>query len=480
MHTIKFRKVPGPPPSQGIEHLTRRLTTESLNSGLDESLTLENPISSGADTSASILKLLKLIHSLTVRWDEILGDSQNVDRLRKPDLVSQFVNTKLTAKLNRQLEEPLLIASNCLPTWSQDLARHYPFLFPFETRYLFVQSTSFGYSRCMNRWIPQRTNSRADRRELPLGRQQRSKLKLQSRENFLRLALQAMYKYAHRPPVLEMEYEDEVGTGLGPTLEFYANTSKEFARRKLHMWRENDAIEGDEFLHVSNGLFPAPLPDGKSSDEEYALIAATANDRRMQYLFHGLGRFVARSMLDSRIIDIHFNPLFFRLTEKEDDDRPSVLSLKAVDKRLYQSLNLLQRFSDAKREIQSSLLGEREKVTRIRKIRVDDTSIDDLALDFTLPGYNKIELRVLRSVISTDIQSGGKSIDVTIDNVEDYIDLVVDFTIGRGIRRQIDAFKEGFSKVFPYEALCAFTADELVMVFGKSEEDWSYDSNHAN
>ena len=51
----------------------------------------------------------------------------------------------------------------------------------------------------------------------------------------------------------------------------------------------------------------------------------------------------------------------------------------------------------------------------------------------------------------------------------------MDFTIGRGIKRQIDAFKRGFSSVFPYEALCAFTADELAMIFGKSDEDWSYD-----
>jgi E3 ubiquitin-protein ligase TRIP12 len=60
--------------------------------------------------------------------------------------------------------------------------------------------------------------------------------------------------------------------------------------------------------------------------------------------------------------------------------------------------------------------------------------------------------------------------------VREYVDLVVEFTIGRGIRRQIDAFKQGFSCVFPYDALRAFTADELVMVFGKSEEDWSYES----
>jgi E3 ubiquitin-protein ligase TRIP12 len=205
-----------------------------------------------------------------------------------------------------------------------------------------------------------------------------------------------MYKYAHKPPVLEMEYEDEVGTGLGPTLEFYANTSKEFARKKLHMWRENDANDGDEFLHVSNGLFPAPLPDGKSTEEEYSPHKfGLSNKRRMEYLFTGLGKFVARSMLDSRIIDIHFNPLFFRLAENEDDDRPSILSLKAVDKRLYDSLKILQRFSHEKRDIETDdSLTEKEKSKRMNAIRIDEISVDDLALDFTLPGYGKIELKV--------------------------------------------------------------------------------------
>jgi E3 ubiquitin-protein ligase TRIP12 len=115
----------------------------------------------------------------------------------------------------------------------------------------------------------------------------------------------------------------------------------------------------------------------------------------MDYLFRGLGKFVARSMLDSRIIDIHFNPLFFRLAEKEEDDRPSVPSLKAVDKSLCDSLKLLQRFSDARRDIQSDpSLTKAEKTKRIKKIEFDGTSVEDLTLDFTLPGYNKIELKV--------------------------------------------------------------------------------------
>ena len=45
--------------------------------------------------------------------------------------------------------------------------------------------------------------------------------------------------------------------------------------------------------------------------------------------------------------------------------------------------------------------------------------------------------------------------------------------IGRGAAVQAKAFREGFSKVFPIADLQAFTADELVMLFGNGDEDWS-------
>ena len=88
----------------------------------------------------------------------------------------------------------------------------------------------------------------------------------------------------------------------------------------------------------------------------------------------------------------------------------------------------------------------------------------------------KSNSRYFRLSSIANLQPGGKNLDVTINNVDEYVDLVVEFTIGRGIRRQIGEFKKGFSSVFPYEALCAFTADELVMLFGKSDEDWTYES----
>ncbi len=65
--------------------------------------------------------------------------------------------------------------------------------------------------------------------------------------------------YGSSSSILEVEYFEEVGTGLGPTLEFYSLVSKEFARKDLKIWR--DANLSGSGLHVDhpNGLYPGPL-----------------------------------------------------------------------------------------------------------------------------------------------------------------------------------------------------------------------------
>ncbi|GCC39398.1 hypothetical protein chiPu_0022870, partial [Chiloscyllium punctatum] len=40
--------------------------------------------------------------------------------------------------------------------------------------------------------------------------------------------------------MLEIQYENEVGTGLGPTLEFYALVSQELQRADLGLWRGDE------------------------------------------------------------------------------------------------------------------------------------------------------------------------------------------------------------------------------------------------
>ena len=453
VHPITFRRVPGAAPPDG-----------PLSPVPDNSQTQSTAIPASLDKNritSSILQLLSILHALNANIDDVFQDTE-VDK-PQPQPLSQFVNTKLTAKLNRQLEEPLIVASACLPTWSEDLSRYYPFLFPFETRHLYLQSTSFGYSRSMTRWqnSQQTGDSRQDRHRDDnrpfLGRLQRQKVRI-SRERILESAIKVMEIYGASPSVLEVEYFEEVGTGLGPTLEFYSSVSRAFVGKKLKLWRENDSQNDSEYAFGHQGLFPAPMDDRMANSD---------NGKKVLHLFKIMGKFVARSMLDSRIIDIFFNPTFFRTGASCDSAvPPSLGAVKSVDKDLASSLKLLRKFAATKKAIdENPVLTVHGKQERLKEIAVDGTRVEDLEIYFTLPGYDEIEL-----------VANGADVKVTIHNVAEYVDKVIGMTLGSGVQKQVEAFRAGFSQVFPYNALRSFTPDELVMLFGQVDEDWSLES----
>lgn len=154
------------------------------------------------------------------------------------------------------------ICSSCLPDWALDLPQHFPFLFPFATRYNFLQSTSFGYARLILKWQSQQTrgqdSSRRDDGVGFLGRLQRQKVRI-SRQHILESAVKVFELYGSSSSILEVEYFEEVGTGLGPTLEFYSLVSKEFARKDLKIWRDADPLLSGPYVHHPLGLFPAPI-----------------------------------------------------------------------------------------------------------------------------------------------------------------------------------------------------------------------------
>ncbi|EHL00779.1 putative ubiquitin fusion degradation protein C12B10.01c [Glarea lozoyensis 74030] len=289
-----------------------------------------------------------------------------------------------------------------------------------------------------------------------LGRLQRQKVRI-SRSKILESALKVMELYGASQSILEVEYFEEVGTGLGPTLEFYSTVSKEFSKKKLKLWRETDTNENDEYAFGLSGLFPAPMSEDQALNE---------NGKRILHLFKMLGKFTARSMIDSRIIDVSFNPTFFRIGDGSNPVNPSLGAVKTVDAQLAKSLKLIKKFAVAKKAIdENPKLSPAQKVDEAERLQIDKVSIDDLGLDFTLPGYSTIELL-----------PNGANIAVTIENVELYLDKVIDMTLGSGVQRQVDAFRAGFTQVFPFSALSAFTPDELVMLFGRIEEDWSLET----
>lgn len=80
--------------------------------------------------------------------------------------------------------------------------------------------------------------------------------------------------YGSSSSILEVEYFEEVGTGLGPTLEFYSLVSKEFARKDLKLWRDADASGSGVYVDHPTGLYPAPIntEDIQSDGGQYVIM----------------------------------------------------------------------------------------------------------------------------------------------------------------------------------------------------------------
>ena len=56
---------------------------------------------------------------------------------------------------------------------------------------------------------------------------------------------------------------------------------------------------------------------------------------------------------------------------------------------------------------------------------------------------------------------GGGDLDVSIHNLEDYIERTVEWCLYIGITKQIDALRDGFNAVFPMEKLAPFSPSEV-------------------
>jgi len=260
------------------------------------------------------------------------------------------------------------------------------------------------------------------------------------------------------------------------------STSVEDLRNSINNSRNENIVDilnekstqENSYVNLKNGLFPAPInPDNLD----------TTAGRKLLKIFNCLGIFVAKAMLDFRTIDLPLNTFFVKLIKDNinnlDFSELYCLSsnknylemglkiIEQIDPQLVNSLNQIMKYSNIKKEIYSNTsLSPDELHTMVQNIKIDDSTIQDLCLDFTLPGYPDIELI-----------ENGSNVEVTNWNVEEYLKEIINFTIGKGVNKQIEAFRKGFNSVFPISNLSIFDNEELVLLFGGSEnEDWSYEN----
>lgn len=346
--------------------------------------------------------------------------------------------------------------------------------------------------------------------------------------------------HASRKSILEVAFVGEEGTGLGPTLEFFALVAAELQRRDLGLWLcDDDAADEDGnydddddmngarisceeqcigsevkirpagyYVTRTTGLFPAPLPQDSA-----------ACDRAVRY-FWFLGVFLAKVLQDNRLVDLPLSRPFLKLMCRGDISNnvnekigltgvaqesmsssmsSSFISEEGETDAAYSTLEpcpwyagLLDTEDLAEvdpvrgeflKEIQNAI-ARRDRTFSDGPGAVDEetssslyisdrsgvsVAIEDLALTMTYSPSSKVFQHD-----QVELVENGAEVAVAMENARDYTNLTINYCLNQGICRQLEAFKTGFSKVFPMEKLHAFSPEEMrAMLCGEQHPQWT-------
>ncbi|XP_057701440.1 E3 ubiquitin-protein ligase Itchy-like isoform X2 [Corythoichthys intestinalis] len=163
--------------------------------------------------------------------------------------------------------------------------------------------------------------------------------------------------------------------------------------------------------------------------------ASYINPDHLKY-FKFIGRFIAMALFHGKFIDTGFSlPFYKRILNK-----PLALKdLESVDPEFYNSL-----------------------------IWIKDNNIEECGLEM----FFSVDKEILGEVTTHELKPDGGNIQVTEENKEEYIRLVAEWRLSRGVEEQTQAFFEGFNEVLPQQYLQYFDAKELeVMLCGMQEID---------
>ncbi|KAL0267404.1 UNVERIFIED_CONTAM: hypothetical protein PYX00_009683 [Menopon gallinae] len=504
----------------------------------------QTPVSPGMScTVEDVLHLLRHLYVIFTYHDDVISNLDESDEILHPD---EFTSKKITNKLLQQIQDPLVLSSGALPNWCEELSHSCPFLFPFETRQLYFSCTAFGASRSIV-WLQtqrdmtlerQRTPGLSPRRDDPhefrVGRLKHERVKVPRGDQLLEWAMQVMKIHADRKSILEVEFQGEEGTGLGPTLEFYALVAAELQRKDLGMWLCDDEIDTTNldsdisidlgegmkppgyYVRRSSGLFPAPLPQD-----------SPACDRACTY-FWFLGVFLAKVLQDNRLVDLPLSTPFLKLmchgeihnnvnekigllpggkkaadddlmvssyiseeSEKEweldppkaqqEDARPwfaGILTnedLIEVDPVRGRFLRQIQGLVSRKARIaQDNTLSHDARAHQIQNLALVSSSGPVVRLEDLAITFTYLPSSRVFGFSAAELTPGGGDMEVTLDNVEEYSELTTSFCLEKGIARQLEAFHAGFNKVFPMSKLKAFSPDEVrIMLCGDQNPHWT-------
>ncbi|KAL9185952.1 hypothetical protein ACHAXT_003729 [Thalassiosira profunda] len=204
---------------------------------------------------------------------------------------------------------------------------------------------------------------------------------------------------------LHITFVNEEGVDAGGlSREFFAILAKE-------MFNPNYAL----FMSTEDGCTFQPNPNSSINPDD------------MRY-FRFVGRIVGKAVVDGFLLDAHFTRSLYKHMLGE---KPKVDDMQAIDPDYYKNLQMIL-----------------------------EHNLDDIGLELTM----STEDHSFGGSRTIDLIPDGRTIAVTEETKERYVDLVCQHRMTTAIEKQIKAFLEGFHEMVDTDLISIFTAKELELL----------------
>ena len=245
------------------------------------------------------------------------------------------------------------------------------------------------------------------------------------------------------------EFEGEIGHGPGPTKEFYTEFSRDCQRNDFGLWigEPIESSNGIFYVNPPCGLFPQPKLIGSP------------------FLLKSIGTVMAKSIEDDQKLNINFSKSFYRsiFESKVSVQQLTLIDLKDINPSLFKFVVHLVETLWMKWDIEKDQsLTTDERIKAMNSITCDGSSFEDICINFTLPGFPDIEM-----------MDDGKDTLLSIDNLEEYLKLLVWWLLHKGPQESIGHIQNGFRKIISSKLMQMILPDEFEHLFcGIQNEEW--------
>ena len=353
-----------------------------------------------------------------------------------------FINSKVNLLISKASMDGSSVSKCSIPSWCKNLSYDCGFLTKFEFRSL-LYKVSFDQRRSLinlQNYFKSIDPNYPNEYNITIEKSMRLKI-IVERDKILEHGFTLLNDAVTSKffGFLEFEYKGEIGNGLGPTLEFF-NLIFEKMKEDKNLWYK-----------TTDGSW-------------YPNIGLNENETAIK-TFKLLGYIIGRAIYDDRLIDIPLSRIFWNLLL----ERPVLFEdIDQIDHNLFKALNDFKNLINQKKillEKEPNLTEEEIE----KKILYNNSELRSLDIYFTFPGSD------------LELKKDGSKILLTMQNIEEYLNLIYDFLFYKGVSRVITAFREGFCLLCNIYNLKCFTSLELEeFICGSLEIKWDENTLYEN